>query len=212
MNARVVAIANQKGGVGKTTLAINIAAGLARRGACAVIDTDPQGSASQWSRSGTEHGRLPVTVTGAGENLAWELGRLRDQHDYLVVDCPPALDAPGVMAAVEDAHVLLIPVLPSPVDLWASTRIEALVREARARRSRFGAYLVLNQLEERNAMSRAMAAALAEFTVPALRQGLKRRAAYRTAAMEGCSVYDLGARGRAAAQEIDALIDEVLML
>lgn len=209
---RIYAIANQKGGVGKTTLAINIAAGLARRGSCAVIDADPQGSASLWRQSGNASHSLPMAVTGIGGDFATQLEELGAQHDYVVIDCPPSLEAPGVAAAIHAAQMLLIPVLPSPMDLWASTRIEALVNDARARQAQFGAYLVLNQIEERNAMSKAMSSALAEFAVPALRHGLKRRAAYRTAAMEGCSVYELGARGQAAAQEMDVLINEVLAL
>lgn len=139
-----------------------------------------------------------------------ELELLRNRYDYLVVDCPPSLDAPGVMTAILGASVLLIPVLPSPVDLWASTRIESIVGEARKHHPLYEAYFVINQIDERNAMSRALAPVLSEFAVPALRNGLKRRAAYRAAALEGCSVYDLGARGRTAANEIDALIDEVL--
>lgn len=212
MKPRVFAIANQKGGVGKTTLAINIAAGLARRGSCAVIDADPQGSASLWQQSGNASRSLPVAVTGIDGDFATQLEKLGAQHDYVVIDCPPSPEAPGVVAAIHAAQMLLIPVLPSPMDLWASTRIEALVNDARARRAQFGAYLVINQIEERNAMSKAMSSALAEFAVPALRHGLKRRAAYRTAAMEGCSVYELGARGRGAAQEMDVLINEVLAL
>ena len=208
---RVYAVANQKGGVGKTTLAMNLAAGLARRGSCVVVDADPQGSSLQWARS-ADPIRFPVAVMPATDKLDQQLSALRAQHDYVVVDCPPAVDATATRLAVENAQMLLIPVLPSPLDLWASTGIEAMVVRARSVNPAIHACLVINQIEARNAMSRAIGAVLQEFVVPALASGLSRRAIYRTCALEGCSVYDLGARGQAAADEVESIIEEMLRL
>lgn len=211
MTATVVTVANHKGGVGKTTIAMNLAAGLSRRGQCALLDADPQGSALLWARA-AEPSRFPVAVTNGASGVDGELQRLRAQHDFVVVDCPPATDAVQTQTALVDAHTLLIPVLPSPMDLWATARIEDMVKRARDRNPRLQARLLVNQIETNNAMSRAVGGALTELAVPALGSGLKRRAAYRTAALEGCSVYDLGARGQAAADEIDAVIEEMLHL
>ena len=208
---RVYAVANHKGGVGKTTLAMNLAAGLSRRGTCIVVDADPQGSATQWARA-TETERFPVTVSIAGDDLDGELKHLRTQYDFIVVDCPPATDAVQTQTALADASLLLIPVLPSPMDLWATARIEQMVERARSSNPQLHARLVVNQVETNNSMSRAMGSALSELAVPALRQVLKRRAAYRTAALEGYSVYQLGGRGRAAVAEIDSVIEEMLHL
>jgi len=211
MTATVIAVANHKGGVGKTTMAMNLAAGLARRGRCVVLDVDPQGSALLWARA-VEPPRFPVAVVNGASGVEGELERLRSGHDYVVVDCPPATDAPQTEAALADAHALLIPVLPSPMDLWATARIEEMVERARGRNAALRARLVVNQIETNNAMSRAVGGALTALAVPAMTSGLKRRAAYRTAALEGCSVYDLGARGQAAADEIDSVIEEMLRL
>lgn len=211
MTATVVTVANHKGGVGKTTIAMNLAAGLARRGRCAVLDADPQGSALLWARA-AEASHFPVLVMNGASDVQGELHRLRTQHEFVVVDCPPATDAVQTQTALADAHTLLIPVLPSPMDLWATARIEEMVKRACERNPRLQARLIVNQVETNNAMSRAVSGALTELTVPALGSGLKRRAAYRTAALEGCSVYDLGARGQAAADEIDCMIEEMLRL
>ena len=72
------------------------------------------------------------------------------------------------------------------------------------------AYLVLNQVETRNALSRVVQQAVAEFDVPLLQASLQRRAAYRSAAVEGVSVYALGSRGLQAVEDIEAIIEEVL--
>jgi chromosome partitioning protein len=111
---------------------------------------------------------------------------------------------------LSSVDVVLVPIQPSPLDLWASVDIAAAVRDSRQRNPRLKAFVVLNQLDSRNALSRSMHEALAELEFPALRAGLSRRAAYRSAAVEGTSVYGLGHRGKAAAQEVEAIIEELL--
>ena len=151
---------------------------------------------------------MPVIEVIAGVHETVEA--VREEYEYLVIDCPPSTDSPRVAQALGCIDCLLIPVLPSPMDLWASTRIEHMVRVARSDNPRLSAFLVLNQMEARNAMARGMEVAFREFSVPALRSSLARRAIYRTAALEGRSVYDLGPRGESAVKEIESVIVEVL--
>ncbi|MDW8323801.1 MAG: ParA family partition ATPase [Burkholderiales bacterium] len=208
MAAQVIAVLNQKGGAGKTTLAMNLAAGLARRGETVVIDLDPQRSACQWAAQGT----VPFPATVKQLTGAWDARSLHQgfrAYRHVVLDCPPAVDSPASQQALRACDLALIPVLPSPVDLWASLRLPQEVAEAGRVNPRLRAYLVLNQLEPKSALSAAMHEALAEFGLPVLRAGLRRRAAYRTAALEGVSVYELGRRGLEAVAEIEALIEEV---
>lgn len=209
MTKSVIAIINQKGGTGKTTLALNLAAGLARRAPTAVADADPQCSISQWIAMGEGESDLPAAVQIATAP-ATTIACLKQNHRYVVVDCPPAVQGAVVEAVMASADLMLIPVLPSPLDLWASVEMAALVNQAQQKNRALQAYLVLNQVETRNALSRVMQQAVAEFDVPLLQAGLQRRAAYRSAAVEGVSVYALGNRGLQAAADIEAIIEELL--
>lgn len=210
MSAQVFSISNQKGGTGKTTLSMNFAAGLAQRGRTLIIDADPQGSAGQWTGLAPDKRPFPVSVIAVAGNLAHEIKRFRQDYQYIVVDCPPTLEGDTVRRAMLSSDTMLIPVLPSPVDLWASVRLAETIEQARLGNPELKAYLVINQQEPRSALSRAMQQALDEFDIPSLKGGLRRRAVYRTSAIEGASVFCLGKQGQAAAQEIESIIEELL--
>ncbi len=205
-----IAVANQKGGTGKTTLALNLAAGLQRRAGTLVLDADPQASISHWMAMSGEPGHLPAVQVVAQDDVPARIAQGSRKHHYVVIDCPPTLQTATVGDVLNSVDMLLVPIQPSPVDLWASVDIATAVRSARRRNPRLKAFVVLNQLDSRNALSRLMHEALAELEFPTLRAGLARRAAYRSAAMEGTSVYGLGHRGKAATREVEALIEELL--
>ncbi len=205
---RVLAVINQKGGAGKTTLAMNLAAGLALRAPTVVVDLDPQASALQWAGAGTQPFAAPVKTLGG----SWDPASLRrgfKAYAHVVLDCPPSLDGAASSQALRAADIALVPVLPSPVDLWASLRLAQEVEAARRANPGLRAWLVLNQIEQRSALSAAMQHALADFGLPLLRAVVRRRAVYRVAALDGVSVFQMGARGQAAADEIQAIIEEL---
>jgi len=210
MLARIFSIANQKGGTGKTTLSMNLAAGLANKGRVLIVDADPQGSASQWSGLSTDDKPFPVSVISVGGQLKREVGRFAKDYDFIVIDCPPTIETGVMQSALEVSESAIIPVLPSPIDLWASIRIVETIELAKIRNRNLKPYIVVNQLEPRSALSKAMQEALEEFDIPPLQSGIRRRAAYRNAAMDGLSVYCIGKRGEAAVDEIESIIKEVL--
>lgn len=205
----VIALVGNKGGAGKTTLAMNLAAALARHGATAVVDADPQGSALQWRAFISDQGAPPVFEPEDG-GLGKQVAELRQRFAHLVIDCPPSVHAVATDAALRAVDLVLIPVQPSPVDLWATVHIERAVAAARVVNPGLVATLVINQLEPRTTLSRLMREALSELELPVAATAIRRRAVYRNTALEGRTVYDAGRRGAAAAAEMDELISEVI--
>ena len=134
----IVALLNQKGGVGKTTLATHIAGELAMRGQHVVLlDADPQGSSLDWTQRRSQQGlpRLFSAVGLARETLHQEAPELARRADHVVIDGPPRIAALA-RSALLAAERVLIPVQPSPYDLWASAEMVALIREAQFARAR----------------------------------------------------------------------------
>jgi len=203
----VIALVGNKGGAGKTTLTVNLAVGLSRIGRVVIVDTDPQGSSAQWRTIADDETVPPVR--SATENLVEKVGDLAKEYDYLVVDCPPSVQAPQTLSILQVSDLALIPVQPSPLDLWASIHIEKAVTEARTGNPALRTLLIINQLEPRTTLSQLMREALAEIKVPIADTSIRRRAVYRASALEGRSVYAMGKRGAEAAAELDQLIQEV---
>src|SRR3546814_2789142 len=134
----IIALLNQKGGVGKTTLATHIAGELALRGQHVVLlDADPQGSSLDWTQRRSLQGlpRLFSAVGLARETLHQEAPELARRTDHVIIDGPPRIAALA-RSALLAAERVLIPVQPSPYDLWASAEMVALIREAQVFRPR----------------------------------------------------------------------------
>ena len=204
----IITLVSNKGGAGKTTLSMNLAAGLQRRAATCLLDADPQGSSTDWARIGEGPGI--GDVRSAHQDLEASLREAARQFDHVVVDCPPSILAPQTELALRRAQIALIPVQPSPVDIWATVHIGQALAQARDSNPGLQAFVLVNQLESRTMLSRLIDSALEEVGIPALHLGVHRRAIFRNCLLDGRTVYDMGARGSAAVAELEAIIDEVL--
>lgn len=164
----VIAVGNLKGGTGKSTLAVNLAAALAGRSRVLLLDADTQGTASSWA----EQGGLPMPVQALPldserEAERWAARVRAADADLVVIDCPPHLDA-ATAAAFAVADLVVIPVTASGADLIATARAVELLHGARqARRGgKPAALLVPSRIDRRTAAGREVEAALRPFGEP----------------------------------------------
>jgi len=200
--AFVIAIAQQKGGAGKSTVAANLAAALAAaRHKIALLDTDPQASLSRWAelRAGRE-GAAPISFEApSGWRVTSAIDRLKRSHDVVIMDTAPHADTDSKVA-IRAADLVIIPMQPAGPDLWAS---EATLKLAAAEKK--PARILLNRVPAQGRLKDVIMAELAARKLELLGPGLGNRTAYATAFMLGLGVGENAARS-AAAEEIAATI------
>ncbi len=202
---KVVTVAQQKGGSGKTTLAVNLAVEFRRRGLrVALLDTDPQGSLGRWFMSRREKlGEAGMEFsTASAWGVSYECEKLKKLADVVIVDTPPKVDA-DLRPALREADLVLVPVAASMVDLWATDGVFDLIgREGRR------AVIVLNRVKAGTRLGEEVAQAAAEVGGVA-EATLGQRVIYAETLGTGLGVSE--ARG-VAAGEVARLADEVLGL
>ena len=201
---KVIAVVQQKGGSGKTTLAVNLAVAYARRGlTVALLDTDPQGSLGRWFMARRDAGMDFTTSSAWG--VSYECEKLRRVADVILIDTPPKVDA-DLRPALREADLVLVPVASSHVDLWATEGVLDL-----ARREGKPATVVLNRMRAGTRLSEDVAAAAAALDATVAGTRIANRNLYAETLGQGLGIADVQRRG-GAADEIATLADEVARL
>jgi len=208
MTGRIITVAQQKGGTGKTTVAAHLAVALVhRRKSVAILDVDPQGSLGQWFEARERH--LGEAATGMRFRTASGWGARREardlarDHDFVVVDTPPKSDS-ETRPAIEAANLVAVPVQPTPVDLWSTDSILAMIARERA-----NGLLVINRVTQRAKLTAEMIAAIRGLGCVAADAQLGNRVGFAASMGKGSTVLELEPSGKAA-QEVEALAEEIL--
>ncbi|MDZ5730924.1 ParA family partition ATPase (plasmid) [Enterobacter sp. D2] len=202
--AKIIAILNGKGGVGKTTSTINIATAIQRKGfSVAVVDTDPQGSISNWF----DEEKCAFDLTeAASEKEVYQVRKSLKSYDYVIIDGAAAISAIS-SAAVMVSDLVVIPVTPSPLDFAACGAILAVI-EARQDLQPVEARFLITKKIPHSKMLSVLKDSIEDTGVPAFRTSISQRQAYVKVMLDGSTVFDTD--DGAAKGEIDVLTNEIL--
>lgn len=208
MSGKVVTIAQQKGGAGKTTLACNLAVAWAQSGLkVATVDIDPQGSLTDWYRARAaalgDGGTGLTHAQVSGWRTQREVERLVRDHDVVVVDSPPHAETEAKLA-VRVAALVVVPVQPSPMDLWATRPTLDL-----AKGEKRPALIVLNRVPPRGKVADIVIQKAQELGVPVAGCMVGNRTGFAAAMMDGQGLVETERRSRGA-EEIAELAREIL--
>lgn len=207
----IISIQNQKGGVGKTTLAIHLSHAFALTGArVLLVDADPQGSARDWAAARSDADPLPFTVIGLDRpTLHRDLPAISGDYQHIVIDGPPRV-SDLARSCILAADLVLIPVQPSPYDVWAAQEVVDLIKEASVFKEIQKAAFVINRKSGNTAIGRDVGEALTNFGLPVLKATLGQRIAFADSAASGKTVLETDPKSTAA-KEVKALLAEVLI-
>ncbi len=209
MAGKIFTVAQQKGGAGKTTVAVHLAVAWAQqRGKkIAILDTDPQGSTSVWYEA-REH-YLGADQTGItfrrakGSRAVDEARKLARSHDAVLVDMPPHAST-SANAVIRAATLVVIPVQPTPLDFWATMpTLEIAAAQKKP------VLLVLNRVTPRALLTATMITRLGEYKVRVAKSPLGNRIAFAESIGAGRTVLETRARS-VAATEVRALAREIM--
>jgi chromosome partitioning protein len=170
----IIGLLNQKGGVGKTTLSVCIAASLTRTGArVLLIDADPQGSALDWAAA--REGEPLFSVVGLPRaSIHKEITQLGYGYDHIIIDGPPRV-TDLARSAIMASDLVLIPVQPSPYDIWAADEVVKLIDEARVFKPSIKAAFLVNRKIANTAIGRDVGEALSSYPLRLLGDSLYMR-------------------------------------
>ena len=203
----VISLINQKGGVGKTTTAINLASALSSRNLnVLMVDADPQGSVLQWQATGTN--REFDVVRLAMPELGSQVKKHRREFDHVVIDSPPALShISREIAASSD--LAIIPIAPSSLDIWSSRETIQLVTDVRRKHKSLAARLLVYRKIPGTRLAAEARDALNSYGLDIFKTEISQRIAYVEAIVSGVSVLKYSPNS-VAAREINDLCDEIL--
>jgi chromosome partitioning protein len=218
MPAKIIVFCNVKGGPGKTTLAINVAATLAQKAKVAVVDADPQQSAVKYDSDALDGKSLPMPVVGyPEEKINRTLRKLIGDYDYIIVDTPPSSLAISniTRSALIPADLAVVPLVPSPMVIRETILMSALFEEINDLRESSGAAplasrLLINRYDPRKTLNKQLPDALDNIPIEQMKTKVREREAFNHAALDGCSVHETRVSGwKEASEDILQLSDEI---
>lgn len=205
----IISILNQKGGCGKTTISINIAHALQRQGyKVLLVDSDPQGSARDWNE--VNEGHIIPVIGLDRESLPQDIEAVKKGYDVIIIDGAPAI-AKLSIAAVKISHLVLIPVQPSPWDIWATQDLVDIIKARQEVTNGIPkAFFIISRTIKNTKLSKEVINALHQYNLPTLRSYTTQKVIYPSTASDGLTVFSN--YPNSGAEEINNITNELIEL
>ena len=216
MSAKIITVFNQKGGAGKTTVSVHLAGTLGLRGAkILIVDMDEQNTATRWVGQADEEHPFPAAIMNLAAldgSMHKEVKKQIDRYDFIVIDCPPAVHSQAPMSALLISDLGIIPVVPSPGDLWAAVMAKELANKTRGLNDTLHVRVLANAVQRRTSLARDAIEILGEDEdIPLMRSMIGARSAFRECQAIGATVHRVPGAKEAIA-EVEAMADEALAI
>jgi chromosome partitioning protein len=214
MKAKIICVCNQKGGSGKTTVAMHLGGTLSiKNKTCLIIDGDEQGSAVEWASMAPEGTPFPAKICSlakAGKKIHQEIKKFRDDYDYIIIDCPPAADSPVAKSSLLVSDLALVPFIPGALDMLAAILIRDTIEDIRILNPNLKSKLVLNRVEPNTNLTQSVLDAIPDFKMEVMESRIHKRTAYGEAVLAGTIVHKMKKQNQSAINEIENLTQEVI--
>ncbi|MCK4090708.1 ParA family protein [Acinetobacter radioresistens] len=213
MKTKILALAQIKGGCGKTTISAHLAGHLCKTNTVAVIDSDvPQLSLTNWFNSGPEKENLTLAQVSNAEELLKAVDHFDGKVDYIVIDLAPRL-ADLTRAGIAVSDLTVVPVNTDLVEIWALKQTLVLMKEAKDKIPGFEYYVLANKFKETNSnhieMRNAIPVQFKDYDCRLLDHSLGLRSTFPTAIGAGITSEEVKPRNKKAVDEMTALLDEI---
>lgn len=213
LDTKIISVANQKGGCGKTTITMQLSGTLSRdKYKVLVVDADPQGTATRWAVNADDATPFMAHIAGlsaAGIKVHKEIKKYVGSYDFIIIDCPPSVNSVTPYSALMVSDIVLIPMIPSPADLWAAVGIQELIEQVKDINEGLKAIIIPNMCQQNLSLTQDVLEILNNFGIEVSNTHLCLRTAYRQSAVLGQTVYDIKGADKAIS-EIEKLKIEIL--
>jgi len=214
MLAKIIAVVNQKGGSGKTTVSMHLGGTLGLRGyKVQIIDGDEQNSAIAWASMAMEGNPFPakiMSLAAAGRKIHQEIKKFYEENEYIIVDCPPAADSPITKSVLLVADLAIVPFIPDGLNMEAAVKIRDTIEDAKIMNPHLRGMLLLNRVEANTKITMEVVKLLPEFNMYKAKTKLQKRTHYAETFLLGATVHILKSKAKEAIEEIERFADEVI--
>lgn len=173
---------------------MNLAGTFAKDKKVLIINGDEQGSALQWARNNKSDSGFPASIIDLSsfkDQAPREIKKYMGEYDFIFVDCPPAVDNPFTSSVLVVANLAIIPIIPSPTDMWAAIGIQKLIKTTQIANEKLNSRIVVNMCKHRTNMAKFAIDGINEFDIEKFNTNIFVRTAYEQTAAFGLTVNEL---------------------